>query len=117
MKPVLTFVEYTEEHDEFKVEVGLKAVFNNKTVTCTYPAISQRIATDGVLDGIFRKLIDDAATEALIQHTVESPDFLNHHEMSLSDKLSIFDIRQTVEFNNSLHQHFRATDVILAAIW
>lgn len=116
MKPVLVFTDYIEEHDEFVASTEIIANIGSERFVYVSPKLAERKATDQVLDHYFRLGLDDILTHA-IQYLVKTGKTdMDAHGMTLMDKMSFFSVKQTVLFNNSLHQNCRETNVMLAGL-
>lgn len=117
MRPTITFTGYTEWHEEFTVDLKLVAKFNDEEIEVFSPTIAQSKAVDSVLDKNFRILVEEVLTNALkILH--DKGEFeMNVSNMLLMDKMSMFNIKQTVGFNMDLYKSCRNTNVLLQGIW
>lgn len=116
MKPTLIFTDYIEEHDEFIVTLDIVAKMNDQQFVYVSPQISQLKATDDVLNHYFRLGLNDIFSQAM-EVLVRNGDIkINVSGMVLLDKMSFFDIKQTVPFNNSLHENCRETNILFAGL-
>ncbi|QYN79921.1 hypothetical protein PQD71_gp028 [Kosakonia phage Kc263] len=114
MKPVLTFTDYIEERDEFVVTMEILAKIGDEQFVFVSPKLSETRATDAILDRYYRMGLEDIFTRAL-QYLEKSGQMgMNVHGMTLMDKMSFFDIKQTVVYNNALHQNHRETNILFA---
>lgn len=116
MKPVLVFTDYIEEHDEYTAGLEIIANVGTERFIHVSPKIAERKATDQVLDHYFRLGLDDVLTDAMHYLVRTGKTNMNVHGMTLMDKMSFFSVKQTVMFNNSLHDHCRETNVMLAGL-
>lgn len=117
MKPILKFTGYTEWRDEFKVDLTLKAEVNGKKFEGFSPAISIFKETDAKLDSAFVNMVDDITREAMDYLIIQGIEMMDPRNMTVSDRLSQFEVKQTVEFNNNVNEFYRDIDIILGAIW
>lgn len=116
MKPVLTFTDYIEEHDEFIATIEILAKMGNEQFIYVSPKISEARATDYVMDNYYRRGLEEIFTRAL-QYLEKQGDMdMSIHGMTLMDKMSLFDVKQTVTFNNSLHENFRETNILFMGL-
>lgn len=116
MKPVLVFTDYIEEHDEHTANMEIIANIGSERFMYVSPKLAERKATDQVLDHYFRLGLDDVLTHAMQYLIKTGKTDINIHGMTLMDKMSFFSVKQTVLFNNSLHDNCRETNVMLAGL-
>jgi len=117
MKPILTFTDYIEDHEEFVVQITLVAKFEGEVYTAVSPNISQSKATDVVLDKHYRQLLEEVTYDVLSHMRIKGTYEMNPSHMTLLDKFSVFDIKQTVGFNNGIHDARRNPEILMDAIW
>lgn len=117
MKPIIVFTRYNEDHDEFVVVTSVSASVDGKVFEAIGLPMSSVKATDAWLDSRLCNLIEEVVNDALKHLTEEGKYGMDYRNMTLMDKLSAFDIKQTPEFNNALHHFCRDDSVLLAAIW
>lgn len=117
MKPILIFTEYKEDHGEFATSMEMSCSVNGNICTAHSGDFSTAKATDQLMDIKFVNLLDQLTREVMDALIKSGAPMMDPREMVLVDRLSLFEIKQTVEFNNQLNGHFRDTSIITKAIW
>lgn len=119
MKPTITFTDLIENRDNnmYSLEILAKVTPTGKPVKVLSPPVALEMADHGKCDDIFRISLNQLLIAAHSLATDAGVKLPPSAFMSLPDLLSMFDVRQTVQFNNDLNKAGRDTSVIMEAIW
>jgi hypothetical protein len=117
MKPVLIFKKYNEDHNEFTISINLVCSVNGKEYEADTGLFSSFRSNDTVRLNKFVNLVEEVTREVMDDLIKAGDSMMDPREMVLSDRLSLFDIKQTPEFNNALEEFGQSNSIILDAIW
>ncbi|QGH72018.1 hypothetical protein N1M2_155 [Klebsiella phage N1M2] len=115
MKPVLTFTDLIINDEDGKYSIEMVATINREIVKkITRPIINPSAE---MRQSVFQSALDGIclAAACVMDNRVEG--FHYPAGMNLVEKLSLFDIKQTVTMANDLRAAGFDTNIIMAAIW
>ena len=119
MKPSIIFTDLIENKDNnmYSVELLAKVSPGNQVLKVLSHPVALEMADAVKCDEIFRTSLNQLGIAAHKVATTHGIDLPSSSFLPLSDLLSMFDVKQTVTFNNDLHKAGRSSSVILEAIW
>ncbi|QBZ70705.1 hypothetical protein pETSU_124 [Edwardsiella phage pEt-SU] len=119
MKPTITFTDLIENRDSnmYSLEILARVTPSSKPIKVLSPPVALETADKGKCDDIFRMSLNQLLIAAHSLATSAGVKLPPSAFMPLPDLLSLFDVRQTVQFNNDLNKAGRDTSVIIEAIW
>lgn len=119
MKPTITFTDLIENKDNnmYSVELLARVSPGNQILKVLSQPVALEMTDPVKCDEIFRNSLNQLGIAAHISATKNGVELPSLSFITLPDLLSMFDIKQTVTFNNDLHKAGRSTSVILDAIW
>jgi hypothetical protein len=118
MRPTLTFTDYIENTENGKFNIEIIGTINGprviKAIARPIPVAEVTVESKAHM---YRRCLDSMCLSASIEVMNSGIEFLYPRGMNLSEKLALYDIKQTVSFNNSVHASGQESTAILAAIW
>lgn len=119
MKPTITFTDLIENKDNnmYSVELLAKVSPGDQMVKALSAPVALEMADAVKRDEIFRHTLGRVGVAAHITACEHGVDMPSLSFITLPDLLSMFDIKQTVTFNNDMHKAGRSSSVILEVIW
>lgn len=119
MKPTITFTDLIENRDNnmYSVELLARVSPGNQVLKAISPPVALEMADSVKCDEIFRSSLNQLGIAAHMSATKHGVNLPSLSFITLADLMSMFDIKQTVTFNNDLHKAGRSTSFILEAIW
>lgn len=116
MKPVITFTDYIENNDEQTFSIELLAKVNGKLIKAVSPYVAKDILDEDVKRNLLLNALDMIARAAAIEYKKEGIELPNTVAMNLLDMYSMFDVKQSKQFNIDMLNAGRDPHILLLII-
>lgn len=116
MKHSLVFTDFIVNDENGRYSIELVARVNRDKYI---KAISRPVASSAdpeVREGVFHRQLSSMALQAAVYLQNQGIEFRWARGMTVFEQLSLFDVKQTVEFNNALHSAGLKTDIMFVGI-
>ncbi|AEV89632.1 hypothetical protein OBP_195 [Pseudomonas phage OBP] len=116
MKQTLIFTDFIENIEPNRYSVEMLATLNGHVLKFLSPYNAADI-TKEKKDQIFRVGLNTILSNAIAHQRLTDDTVPSPVNMAMLDKFGMFDIKQTVTFNNDLNKAGRDTSILLEGIW
>lgn len=117
MKPVLTFTDFIENKDGVMYSMELIATIEGRVIKGITLPVAAELADHAVLENLFRQALDKIFYHAGHVIAETRTDVMPVTGATLLDKLSMFEIKQTTQFNHDIADFRPGLNIITQAIW
>lgn len=117
-KSTLTFTDYIENNEGSITSIEIIALMDGEqTLRHISPKYDLTVSRESKRTALLRMGLSEIATKAMLALKADNKAIPGPENMVLSDKLSFFTVKQSVNFNNDVHEAGRDINVLLEAIW